>query len=201
MFNKNIIVGLIVLALLAGGVAFYLMNGGTTASVSAPVARKGELTRELARQMLLDYSKNTPFTFDAKYSKVLSGYVISGGTSEQVKQLADKGMVKIVGKDMMGYANIVAFTDAATLYLSDADTSTDGVKNKIITLGTLRDIQVSGITKQSDTRALVEMTPIHDLNPFGEVLYEGQKYFDRGYKPQMPFILFDDGWRISSMEQ
>lgn len=52
MFNKNLIVGILAVVLLGGGIIFYFFSGNKTTTESAPVARKSELTRELAKQII-----------------------------------------------------------------------------------------------------------------------------------------------------
>lgn len=59
MFNKNLIICLVAVVLLGGGIGFYFLNGSNVAdtTTSAPVVRKGELTRELAKQLIMANSE------------------------------------------------------------------------------------------------------------------------------------------------
>ena len=77
MFNKNLVLALVVVALLVGGVLFAL-NKNNVSNTNAPAAVSGELTREMARQVILDYYDKEP-DYDNFQVKVLT---ITGITME-----------------------------------------------------------------------------------------------------------------------
>ena len=77
MFNKNLVLALVVVALLVGGILFAL-NKNSVSNTNSPSAVSGELTREMARQVILDYYDKEP-DYDNFQVKVLT---ITGITME-----------------------------------------------------------------------------------------------------------------------
>jgi len=57
MLNARFIVGIVILVLLGGGVAYYFLNGSSGTNTPAPVTKGGGLTTELARQTVLEQLK------------------------------------------------------------------------------------------------------------------------------------------------
>jgi len=209
MLNKNFIIGAIVVVLLGSGVTFYFLNGSnnTNTSTNAPssVSRTGEFTRELAKQIIVEFYaeqiETEPDTVVAAYNDVAGGYNMLTVPKDKVDQLAAKGLItKLNSWADDGYStNYFVFTDAAAPYLSGPAASWENQKNKTIKLSDykLKDITITGITKESETKALVyfDVEGEYTYTSFGEVLSEKQP--SKQSSPiGLPFVLFDDGWRI-----
>lgn len=60
MLNKNFVIALVAVALLVGGVFFALLNKNSNPSTNSPAATSGELTRDMARRIIMDYYANEP---------------------------------------------------------------------------------------------------------------------------------------------
>ena len=201
MFNKNIIAGLVVVVLVGGGIVFYFVSGNKTTTISIPIARQGELTRELAKQVIADfYSKQAkqPETTLATYSASYHAYFISLMSASQEEQLVVKGLIKIL-ENVAGPSSghVFAFTDGATPYLTD---TTGGNKNVKLSYSKVKDITITGITMHSETLASVNVDVDTDYTytPFGEVLSTSKSSKESG---PLPLVLYDDGWRVSPTGQ
>lgn len=94
----------------------------------------------------------------------------------------------------------VALTSKAKSYVIKEDIQQSfGRKKKIVTLllSEVDKIDVSGVSKPSDMfghrMCTVDYTIHYKPTPFGEIFLEKDRMIHKG---QMPFVLYDDGWRI-----
>ena len=198
MFNKNLIVGLVAIVLLGGGIVFYFLNGNNMTAIPSPISTKGELTRELAHQIIIDYyakEMEKPMTIPAIYLDATDAYIMSDVYGDRLNQLITKGLVTRRNSTDSFY-----FTNAATPYLSESG-SPNYPNNKTVKLGDykMKNMTVTGITTPTETTALVSVTVEgeYTYTPFGEVLSE------KGLSKEprimtVPFTLYDDGWRVKS---
>src|SRR3990167_1393434 len=192
MFNKNIIVGLVVIILL-GGAIYYFSAGGNVQNL--PVARSGELTRELAKQILLPEYKE-PWVNLASYEEHQGGYMVSYGVGGYVsygykgKELLDMGLLS----EVRAGGDIYNFTDEGKKYIVLNYLASQGqtTKNVGVILGDVKDIQITGINKKSDTEAEVEFDVEYALTPFGEVIRPDLVKTKSG----RTLKLYDNGWRL-----
>ena len=204
MFNKNLIIGLVIVVLLGGGVAFYFFDGNKTTTISTPIARKGELTRELARQVVIDYYKKNNLdasliTSMAIYDQYAKAYYISDINDVQEQQLVSMGLIKPLSLRSYNGSHYFTFTDAALPYLSSPTESWAKKDDKLVKLGDFKNknYTVTGITMQGETGAIVQITVGTDYNyntPFGNVLKKEHPPQESG---PLPLILYDDGWRVA----
>lgn len=199
MFNKNLIIGIVAMVLLGGGIAIYFLNGNKTTTVSTPIARKGELTRELAKQLIWEEIKDKPETLSALYFEYNGGYSSDGiGTSVELKELSDRGLINIASEHTL--PQIFTFTEKGKEYTSPSRyAGSPDSKSVDIRLADfkIKDITITGITKAGETKALVYFDVERDYTytPFGEVLSEKKPSKESSKMPSQ-FTLYDDGWRI-----
>ena len=93
MFNKNLIVGLVVVVLLGGGVAYYFLNGSNNASTNTPApvtnTKTGELTRELAKQIAWEQLKAKPIKAGELKDVTITGVSIQNKTTAMVNMTVE----------------------------------------------------------------------------------------------------------------
>jgi len=191
--NRNILIGVIALLFFGVGTLYYLLGaGGSPASLN----RSGELTRNLAEQIIWDELKDRPESFLAGYLEYEKGYSSpSGGLSmgmdklDEVKNLESLGLVKIV--QVSGTIIVYDFTDEGRKYTSLAEYNPNG-KNLTVHVAYPKNIEVTGIAKRGETEAVVDYEIDFTLTPFGEVITPELKDTQ---KRGATLKLYDDGWR------
>jgi hypothetical protein len=204
MPSKNIIIGIVVAFLLGGGTIFYILGDNNTGSnTPSPIARKGELTRELARQVVMDYYEKNQLAASAIISRAIynqnaKAYSIGDINDVQEQQLVNAGLIKPLSLRSYGGSHFFTFTDAALPYLSTPTESWANKDDKLVKLGEFKNtsFMVTGITMQGETNAIVQITVETDYNyntPFGSVL---KKENPPQVSGAIPLILYDDGWRV-----
>lgn len=209
MLNNKVLLIAVAVLVLGGGLMFYLFNGGQTTGVSSPLSKRGELTRELAKKLIMDSYATADASSEttvADYNSYYGGYEISMWLFQdkegKIDQLVSKGLVTKQGKKFhhVDYdISAIAFTDAATPYLPQSTGMTDSRKIIELSTYTVKDIEVTGITSEGEAKAKAEISIKGEylFTPFGEVL---SSYLNDP-KPRrdgviVSFTLFDDGWRL-----
>lgn len=97
---------------------------------------------------------------------------------------------------MMGQQKVITFTDAASSYVHQSDSPGASPNDKEVKLGEIKDVTITGISKQSESKALVEIGGSeYDFTPFGEVLAKSSPN-DFKRPVSFPFTLYDNGWRM-----
>ena|SRR3989344_2680040 len=189
MLNKNLIIGIVVVALFGGGIVYFFSSGGGSVP-NAPVSRQGELTRELAKQILVEEYKDEPIVYDARYDTYRSAYYISGVDNSESKQLANRGLITEMGGSVPSYFD---FTEEGKKYLTEPNyKSVDDTKSKGVVLANFKNVEVVGIFKKSENEAEVQYEREYTLTPFGEVMEPDSAMVEWG----ATFRLYDDGWRL-----
>lgn len=216
MINKNyIIIGVIILVVVAG-VVFWSRNSSLTPDALSLQHGTKNLTRESAAKMIETFLKVNPqgnllllfggktksYNYDQKLGHYALRDTFTGGAEIQIlKKLESAGFVKIVSEKRLGqeiYDSTFDFTDKATPYFVKREGVSPDDKNVDVLLAELVSVEVTGLTEPMAANGvsarIANFTATYKATPIGAIIDE--KTASAEFKSQMPFVLYDDGWRV-----
>lgn len=201
MLNKNYIIGGVIILALIAGVVFWSSNKSSTPDASELEKGVKNLTRESAADMIETYLQIKPTSVYGKtisINKTTGGYRLTGySNAADIDNLEKEGFVKILPKDNNVYGQQVSFTEKAKPYLRTAD-GKEGDEYAYMLLAEVVGVEVTGITEPTQgiggNVRMANYTAKYEATPIGKIIDE--KKASEEAKGQMPFMLYDDGWRI-----
>jgi len=225
MFNKRnvIVIGIVIVVLIIFGAMF--LSGHKPSNQPAGYTGKKTLTREDAAKAIYDFLKNdksslTMFSLNKSvkietpnYDKTKGNFrTTSYGNDEERGVFALKflsayeaaGLIKIINKENSYGTETITyeFTDKAKPFLNTIDPD-----RPTIILAQMDKVEVTGLTAPNTALGVQMMgadyTIKYRLTPFGEI-YEKTKSDWKAnetkpstdYSADLPFVLYDDGWRV-----
>jgi len=212
--KKYFIIGILAIILIALFVLFSHNNQAPNSSILEKGVKN--LTRETAADMIESYLKVNPkrtmqFYYLSAQDEYRKGheegrgnyrqYLIDGGDPAlgMLEKLEQAGLIEIVARQkhsIVGDMDIFFnFTEKAKPYIIKEGDGTPDNQYTIILLGEVVNVEVSGIT-EGEKQRIADFTAEYKTTPFGEIIKKEES--SEEVKSQMPFILYDDGWRISS---
>ena len=201
MNTNYVIIGVVVLALVGGGIWWSQSGSGAP---DPKVLEQGvkNLTRDNAADKIKQYLQLNPPTAGSYLFKEDAGHSILQYVreeSDQVKQLralVDAGYATIAS-EKSSYGNLEIlfdFTEKAKPYLKR---QSYGTYDNLITV-TVTSVEVTGITEPAQGLGgnvrMANYTAMYELTPIGKVIEPDWK--SEPVKSVSPFMLYDDGWRI-----
>lgn len=198
---KLIGVVILVVALIGGGI-WWAKSG--SAVPDPEVLEKGvkNLTRDNAAAKIKEYLQLNPqmsnqYLFDEKLGHYHLTYVREDSPEVKIlRGLVQAGYVKIASeKSSYGTLDIAFdFTDQAKSYVKR---QSYGTYDSLIT-ATVVSVEVTGITEPTQgpggNSKVANATATYEQNAIGKIVFPDWKA--EPVKSQIPFVLYDDGWRI-----
>ena len=214
MLNKKYIIGGVRILVIIAGAVFFSRNNSSTPDAS--VLEKGvkNLTRDSAAEMIETFLKVNPLggffnsskTKRFNYNDQLGYYAesyVENSDVQILKNLEAGGFIKILTERNTPYIEdkkdlTFDFTDQAKPYFIKRENATPDNKNVDVFLAKVVNVEVTGITESAVTSGvntrIANYTVKYEPTPIGKIIDEKQA--GEEVKGQMPFVLYDDGWRI-----
>ncbi|MEE9338640.1 MAG: hypothetical protein V3U87_11210 [Methylococcaceae bacterium] len=148
------------------------------------------LSEKSAKKMILEKEKNNSL------EQMVEGYLANPNINEVrskdtalLSRLESLGFIEIIGVDRNNnqYKKFL-FTDKAKPYVRQCSG-----RSKCVNIGTINDVEITGIRKDTDRENTVECTLKYQTTPLGEVFKNGEYFEKEGI---YVFNLYQDGWRI-----
>lgn len=113
---------------------------------------------------------------------------------DKYKELSQQGYVSIIEPpDKRWEGEIIDFTDKAKPYYSVGKHSSSMHRYVDLVLGTIENVEVTGIKKTAENRRRVYFVVAYKPTPFGQILLGGKGLTRKG---DIEFERYDDGWRM-----
>ena len=219
-----VMVGIVIVAIAAGAIFWPRDDSSTSSTPDTSVLEQGvkNLTRDSAAEMIEIFLKANPVSWlfgggkTKRYNQnQLGNYAESYMTDSDVqilKNLEAGGFIKILSEENTSASYVIKgektiegkktltfdFTDKATPYFVKREGVSPDDKDVDVLLAELVSVEVTGLTEQAinngvNTR-IANYTAKYEPTPIGKIVDE--KKAGEEVKWQMPFALYDDGWRI-----
>ena len=202
MFNKNYIIGGVVVVAVIGAIIWSFSRDTVSVSNSTALEQGVKnLTREKAAEMIKtsfgvqpQYGASFEKIVNADYDEKTGSYGLEG---VYISSLEKEGFIKLLPKENnWDFQPRISFTEKAKPYLKVMEVK--GISGTYMILAEVVSVEVTGITDASQengiTGRIADFTAKFKPTPIGVAIDEKKAAED--IKSQMPFVLYDDGWRI-----